>query len=134
MAMAGAAFGVPAFSAVLVAGIWEAPALFVAGTFLAGIGAGLFGHGTLTATIDSAPRHEAGLALGAWGAAQSTAAGVGLAAGGVLRDVAVAAGAGAASGYHLVYGLEILLLLVTLLVASPRLRSGQLHGLHERNV
>jgi BCD family chlorophyll transporter-like MFS transporter len=134
MAMSGALVGVPAFAAVLVAGLWQAPALFVAGTFLAGIGAGLFGHGTLTATIEAAPRHEAGLALGAWGAAQSTAAGVGLAAGGILRDAAIAAGAGPAAGYHLVYGLEILLLLVTLLVASPRLRGSDPQALHGRNV
>jgi BCD family chlorophyll transporter-like MFS transporter len=75
--------------------------------------------------MQAAPRAQVGLALGAWGAVQATAAGVAMAAGGVLRDVAGALWpglAGRASGYLVVYGVEILLLLVTLLAMAPLLR------------
>jgi BCD family chlorophyll transporter-like MFS transporter len=83
----GTLIGVPAFALIIAAGpMGEAP-MFVIGTALAGLGAGLFGHGTLTATMRSAPRAQVGLALGAWGAVQATAAGIAVALGGVIRDL-----------------------------------------------
>jgi BCD family chlorophyll transporter-like MFS transporter len=131
LAALGALLGIPAFIAVMLAAPLAAPALFVAGTCLLGFGAGLFGHGTLTATMNLAPPSQAGLALGAWGAIQATAAGVGVALSGVLRDlinhltpdVALPTGlSGAARGYTGVYLLEILLLSVTLVIMLPLLR------------
>jgi BCD family chlorophyll transporter-like MFS transporter len=90
--------------------------MFVIGTGLAGLGAGLFGHGTLTATMRSAPRAQVGLALGAWGAVQATAAGIAVALGGVIRDV-VAALPGAdgfrpETPYTPVFALELVLLVL----------------------
>ena len=123
LACAGAAIGVPAFCAVIFAGPLAAVPLFVAGTLFIGFGAGLFGHGTLTATMNGAPEHEAGLALGAWGAAQATAAGVAIACGGLLRDLLAIAGLGPSGAYQGVFGLEVLLLLGSLLLAAPMLRS-----------
>ena len=73
-----------------------------------------------------------GLALGAWGAAQATAAGVGIAIGGGLRDVvgeaALAGRLGEglnapATGYSAVYNLEILLLFATLVAIGPLVRT-----------
>ena len=127
MAAAGVMVGVPAFVAVLAGGAAQSVALFATGVFAIGFGGGLFGHGTLTATMNNAPADQAGLALGAWGAVQATAAGVGVAAGGVLRDVVVAAAAqgwlgaslaGPAVGYAVVYLVEIVLLLATLAVLA----------------
>ena len=66
-----------------------------------------------------------GLALGAWGAAQATAAGLSTLIGGATRDsVNMVAMSGAwgealqspATGYSVVYHLEIALLFVTLIV------------------
>ena len=104
--------------------------MFGIGVLLIGLGGGLFGHGTLTATMNAAPREQIGLALGAWGAAQATAAGVGVAFGGVLRDAAAAAAGSSASsalGYTVVYATEILLLLLALhiLMSLPRSTSLQ---------
>jgi len=65
MAWLGAATGLPAFGLVIVAGILREPIVFQAGIFLIGLGAGLFGHGTLTATMQHAPKESIGLALGA---------------------------------------------------------------------
>ena len=105
--------------------------LFLAGNFLIGFGGALFGHATLTATMNRAPKHQAGLALGAWGAVQATAAGVGMALSGVIRDLVNAANgategpwgfASAANGYIAVYLIEIALLVVTIAASVPLIR------------
>ncbi|MEM6307007.1 MAG: PucC family protein, partial [Pseudomonadota bacterium] len=73
-----------------------------------------------------------GLALGAWGAAQATAAGLAVAIGGSLRDVVNAAamsgnlGPGlqdASVGYSTVYHIEIYLLFATLIALGPLVRA-----------
>ncbi len=131
MAACGAAAGIPAFTAVIVAAPAGSPALFAVGVLLIGFAVGLFGHGTLTATMNLAPKDQVGLALGAWGAVQATAAGVAVALGGVLRDVVAGLGArgslpapltGPAVGYTVVYAIEIVLLVSTLLAFMPLLR------------
>ncbi len=126
MASSGAMVGVPAFMAVILAAPLHNPLLFGAGTLLIGFGGGLFSHGTLTATMNLAARDQTGLALGAWGAVQATAAGVAIAVGGIIRAL-VPGGLkdnelGPAAGYDLVYCLEMALLLVTLAAMAPLLR------------
>jgi len=118
--------GLPAFAAVLLAAPLHSLGVFTVGVLLVGVGGGMFGHGTLTATMNAAPREQIGLSLGAWGAAQATAAAVGVALGSVLRDAAAAAagsGASPARGYAVVYATEILLLLSALQVLSAMPRS-----------
>jgi BCD family chlorophyll transporter-like MFS transporter len=89
----------------------------------------LFGHGTLTLTMNGAPTGQAGLALGAWGAVQATVGRrAAVALGGILRDVvqALVVDAGLlgpdlarpAVAYAAVYALEILLLLATVAVMA----------------
>ncbi|MFZ9346425.1 MAG: PucC family protein [Burkholderiaceae bacterium] len=128
MASVGTLFGIPAFTAVIMAAPLQSSSLFVVGTFFIGFGAGLFGHGTLTATMQSAPKDQVGLALGAWGAVQATAAGLAMALGGILRDLVntvgsptwLGVGAGdAASGYVAVYIIELGLLVVTIVAMAP---------------
>lgn len=134
MALYGAALGVPAFALVMLAAGSLSVPLFVLGVLGIGLGAGLFGHGTLTLTMNSAPPEQTGLALGAWGAVQATSAGAGVVIGGIGRDVLSAwAERGAlgpslaspVTGYVAVYATEILLLLLTVgvlwrLVSSAR--------------
>ncbi len=126
MALYGALVGIPAFVAVMLSSSMASPPMFAAGTLLIGFGAGLFGHGTLTATMKLAPPNQAGLALGAWGAVQATAAGIAIALGGIVRDVvagtAPTTALGAATGYHFVYAIEVLLLIATLVAIIPLLR------------
>ena len=131
MAIAGAIAGIPAFACVIASAPLGSPWLFGIGTLMIGFGGGLFGHGTLTATMNHAPEQQRGLALGAWGAVQASAAGVAVALGGIIRDL-VGAGAGVislpaswhspAAGYTVVYALEILLLLITIIATLPLLR------------
>ena len=117
----GAAAGLPAFAMVILAAPTAMPWLFGTGTLLIGFGAGLFGHGTLTATMNLAPASQSGLALGAWGAVQATGAGIAVALGGILRDLAAMLG-GSAFGYTSVYALEIVLLVLTIITLRPLLR------------
>jgi BCD family chlorophyll transporter-like MFS transporter len=126
MAIYGAAIGIPAFGLI----VWSSTLLLVpvlsAATVLAGFGAGLFAHGTLTATMRAAPRDQIGLSLGAWGAVQATSAGLAIAIGGVIRDVIVAKetlGASAATPYTSVFALEAGLLTLGLLLALPLRRT-----------
>jgi BCD family chlorophyll transporter-like MFS transporter len=71
-----------------------------------------------------APKHHIGLALGAWGAVQATAAGAGVALGGVMRDLILALPGAEhftpATPYLPVFGIEIAVLLLTLVVLFPR--------------
>ena len=128
MASYGALVGIPAFVMVIMAApLGSSALLFGSGTALIGFGAGLFGHGTLTATMQLAPPSQTGLALGAWGAVQASAAGVAVALGGIIRDVVAAALEGRRPsalgiGYQSVYSLEIFLLCITLIALLPLLR------------
>jgi BCD family chlorophyll transporter-like MFS transporter len=126
MASYGALVGVPAFAAVILSAPLSSVLLFGLGTALIGFGGGLFGHGTLTATMNLAPRDQTGLALGAWGAVQASAAGAAIALGGIIRDVVANLAPhnlmGAAVGYDFVYCLEIVLLFATLVTMFPLIR------------
>lgn len=127
----GALIGLPAFACVMLAAPLQLTGLFVVGNFLIGFGGALFAHGTLTASMHRAPPEQVGLALGAWGAVQATAAGIGVALSGTVRDVvnALAAtaadGSASATGYLAVYGLEIVLLLATIAALYPLLKKGR---------
>ncbi len=118
MACGGVWVGIPAFLAVLVSAPQASLLLFALGTLLIGFGAGLFGHGTLTATMNHAPPGQAGLALGAWGAMQATAAGLAMGLGGIIRDL-MALVVDSGTAYAFVYSLEVVLLLITLYAMYP---------------
>ncbi len=129
----GAMAGLVAFASVIFAAPMASPFLFAAGVGLVGLGAGLFAHGTLTASMNMAEKDKTGLALGAWGAVQALAAGVAIASGGLLSDSITAfaatgrlgpALAGPATGYTAVYLIELFLLFVTLAAIGPLVRSG----------
>jgi BCD family chlorophyll transporter-like MFS transporter len=130
----GALAGVLAFACIVFAAPAESRLLFSAGVMLIGFGGGLFAHGTLTASMDAADPQTRGLALGAWGAAQATAAGLAIAASGLINDIGGAlarAGSlgeqlqGPATGFVLVYATEIALLVVTLGAIGPLVRASR---------
>lgn len=124
MASLGAMLGVPAFVMIILAAPLLSPVLFGFGTFLIGFGAGLFGHGTLTATMNHAPEDQRGLALGAWGAVQATAAGIGVALGGVIRDTLSALDGGSRlTPYLAVYMLEVILLIAAIVTMNALIKS-----------
>jgi BCD family chlorophyll transporter-like MFS transporter len=140
----GVTLGLFAFAAVVFSAPFGSAALFRTGTFLIGLAAGLFSvsmlaaemmrRGNSSATSTGSRTGDAGLALGAWGAVQATAAGVAILVGGSLRDlVSYMAQHGwlgttlnsVDTGYLAVYLLEIVLLFVALAVLGPL--TGRLH-------
>ncbi len=134
LAAMGALSGVFAFSMVIFAEPLEAPLLFRIGAVLIGFGGGLFSVGTLTAAMNIESTDMNGLALGAWGAVQATAAGLAIAAGGLLRDlVSGLATSGHLGpvldypgvGYSAVYHIELILLFATLVAVGPLVRYGR---------
>ena len=130
----GLLVGLVAFCAVIFAAPMQSPALFFAGACGIGFGGGLFSVSTLMAAMamPAGGRAGRGLALGAFGAAQATAAGLATVIGGTLRDTvgswATMGELGSAlrapaTGYTAVYQLEIVLLFVTLIVLGPLVRT-----------
>lgn len=131
IAALGALAGLLAFPAVILSGPTESALLFRIGTMLIGFGAGLFSVGTLTAAMDIAKKSGSGMALGAWGAVQATASGLAIASSGAIRDTVAALSAadklgpafdGPASGYNVVYHIEVILLFATLAAIGPLVR------------
>jgi BCD family chlorophyll transporter-like MFS transporter len=132
LAALAALVGLVAFSAVVFAAPLDSQLLFAIGVGLIGFGAGTFGHCTLTAAMGMAQRGQIGLALGVWGAVQASAAGIAVAAGGLIRDgVDILAANGVLGealrdpsvGYSVVYHIEIYMLFATLIALGPLVRS-----------
>ncbi len=128
LAAYGVTLGLFAFVAVIFAAPFGSPALFKSGVLLIGISAGLFSVSMLVAEMARSDGRDAGLALGAWGAVQTTAAGVSIFVGGAVRDgvtqLALNDRFGSTlnlidTGYHAVYLLELVLLFMTLVIIGP---------------
>lgn len=136
LAALGLLAGLLAFAIVIISAPMGSAVLFFTGAGLIGFGGGLFAVSTLTSAMTMPAEGLAGrgLALGAWGAAQATAAGVSIAIGGTLRDYvnghALSGNLGEAlatpaTGYSFVYHSEIFLLFVTLAILGPLVRSAR---------
>lgn len=122
--LTGALIGIPGFAAIIFSAYGGGTAAFLAGTLMIGLGAGLFGHSTLTATMRVAPREKVGLALGAWGSVQATAAGIGMALAGWVRDLIVAMpgdgnGFSVETPYNVVFSMEMAFLTIAVLLVYP---------------
>jgi len=122
----GALIGTAALVLVCLALPFASVRILQVGAFFIGAGGGLFAVGTLTLAAGLASRDSNGLILGAWGAAQASAAGLGIASGGALRDTLLLAleaselhQMGIAVSYLAVYLVEILLLFMTLVALGP---------------
>lgn len=141
MAARGILAGIAAFTCVVFAAPLGSSGVFYTGAILIGFGGGLFAVATLTAAMTMPVQGTAGrgLALGAWGAAQATGAGLSIFIGGTVRDlVNHAAGNGVfgealatpATGYSVVYHTEIGLLFITLIALGPLVRARPVNSGH----
>jgi len=129
----GAVIGLFAFAGVIFSAPLGSPFLFRIGVLMIGFGGGFFSVGTLAGAMARERNGESGLALGAWGAVQASCAGLAIALGGALRDAITSLAvhgrlgegmAGAATGYSVVYHIEIALLFATLVAVGPLVRRG----------
>ena len=131
VAAVGVAIGVVSFVAVIFAAPLQSSSLFVSGSFLMGMGEGLFAVGTLSTAMGLRDATQHGIALGAWGAVFATSEWLSMACAGVIRDaLAQAASSGRLTGpladpsvpYSVVYHIETFLLFVTLVALGPLVR------------
>jgi BCD family chlorophyll transporter-like MFS transporter len=134
----GALSGIMALALVIFSAPLHSVALFCLGATGIGFGSGLFAVCTLTAAMTLGDDFQSGLALGAWGAVQASASGVGILVSGGIRDgigalaVSGALGTGLAdpaTGYSIVWHIEIALLFASLIALGPLARrsSAQYH-------
>jgi BCD family chlorophyll transporter-like MFS transporter len=123
--------GIFGFAGVILADSMHSSLMFRFGAILIGFGCGGFSVATLIAAMGMESNEHNGLALGAWGAVQATAGGLSIAMGGLISDMVTALAASGtfghatlspALGYNVVYNLEIMLLIATLVVMAPMLR------------
>lgn len=132
----GIMIGIVAFGAVIAATPMGSSVLFFIGALLIGMGAGLFSVATLINAMNLPMTKDVGrgLALGAWGAAQATAAGCAIALGGGARDIINSLAldgafghsvATPATGYVFVYTTEIVALVITLGLLQPLVRQAR---------
>jgi len=128
VAARGLLIGIAAFSGVIFASPLGFDGLFYAGAAGVGLGGGLFAVGTMLAAMGISARSDSGILVGAWGAVQATAIGISLLLGGVIKNavntlaldgVLGTAMDTAATGYLVVYHLEIGLLFICLAVLGP---------------
>lgn len=125
---AGAVIGMFGFASIILSAPMLAPVLLMIGALLIGFGNGLFSIGTLLRVMALPRKGENGLALGAWGAVQATAAGLAMAVAGGIRDGVTSVMAteqgvlGAATpgaGYIAAYLVAVVGLLMLLVVLGP---------------
>ena len=133
MATWGARAGVFAFAVVIASEFVGGAVAFFIGASLIGFGGGLFAVAMLTGAMTMPVSGSAGrgLALGAWGAAQATALGIGTMFGGGIRDGARAFVPGGGEGslaYSIVYQTEMVLLIATLILLRPLIRTAVASG------
>ena len=126
-AMTALLIGIVGFSAIIFSSPMQFPFLYFLGTLFIGFGTGLFSVSLLiiAMALSSKTNLGSGFILGSWGAAQAIGAGLGIALGGILRDVvnkiALSGYLGStfennSIGYIFVYHLEILFIFITLIV------------------
>ena len=126
-AMTALLIGIVGFSAIIFSSPMQFPFLYFLGTLFIGFGTGLFSVSLLiiAMALSSNTNLGSGFILGSWGAAQAIGAGLGIAVGGILRDlvnkIALSGYLGStfennSIGYIFVYHLEILFIFITLIV------------------
>ena len=126
-AMTALLIGIVGFSAIIFSSPMQFPFLYFLGTLFIGFGTGLFSVSLLiiAMALSSKTNLGSGFILGSWGAAQAIGAGLGIAVGGILRDlvnkIALSGYLGStfennSIGYIFVYHLEILFIFITLIV------------------
>jgi MFS transporter, BCD family, chlorophyll transporter len=137
LAALGALVGIAGFSLVIFSAPLSSLALLWAGTVCIGFGGGWFSVGSLTAAMALPEHGKSGLAIGAWGAVQASAAGGGVLVGGALRDLVSGLAArgmlgpglvSASVGYSVIWHLEIALLFGMLIAVGPLVRVGRREG------
>jgi BCD family chlorophyll transporter-like MFS transporter len=134
LAALGALLGLPAFACVIFSAPLDSSVLFQTGAALIGFAGGLFSVGMLLHAMSLTDESHTGMVLGAWGAVQATAAGLAMALGGVIRDVAGSLAEqgllgealnSPVTGYSMVFHIEMYMLFAVLIALGPLVARGR---------
>lgn len=109
---------VATFAVFVVSALAGIRGLVTPGLILLGIGLGVWNVGTLGMMMDMSPFGRAGTFLGFWTLVVTLARGFGLSLGGFLRDIMLQISGNAPLAYGVVFGLELVGLLVALWALS----------------
>lgn len=111
-ANAGALVAALGFALIVGAGMLGSTSAFMGAVFVLGLGAGLMTVANLSFMMDMVLPEAAGLYMGAWGVANFAGQALGAIVSGALRDIAFYLTQQPMVGYSLVFGLEIIGLLL----------------------
>lgn len=134
LAALGALLGLPAFAGVIFSAPLESALLFQSGAALIGFAGGLFSVGMLLHAMSLTDETQTGIVLGAWGAVQATAAGLAMALGGLVRDLAGSLAEqgflgealdSPVTGYSMVFHIEMFMLFAVLIALGPLVTRGR---------
>jgi BCD family chlorophyll transporter-like MFS transporter len=128
VAQLGAGLAVAGFAGIAVSGSLGSAAVFYSGVLLLGCGTGLATTANLSLMLDMTTS-RVGLYIGAWGIADALARLLGSVMGGVVRDVFTWVTRSPISGYQVVFVIEGLLLVASLLM----LRAIDVHRFQENS-
>jgi BCD family chlorophyll transporter-like MFS transporter len=105
-----------AYLFIIASGLLPSSGLFYAAVSALGLATGLATVSNLSLMLDMTVPGRVGLFMGAWGMADAIARLCGTLAGGVVRDVVTRIAGSSVAGYSFVFGLLLLMLIVSLLV------------------
>lgn len=104
------------FVLIVVSGLFANQGLFYSGVVLLGIGTGLATVSNLSLMLDMTVVEKVGLFIGVWGMANAISRLIGTILGGVVRDAVTYLAQSPVTGYIVVFTIEVLMLLVSLLL------------------
>ena len=116
VAGAGAATALIGFVLIMLGGNLASSSVFYTGVVMLGLGTGLSTVSNLSLMLDMTTAGSVGLFIGVWGMANALSRLIGSITGGVIRDLVSGITGNALSGYTVVFTVEALLLLITLIM------------------
>jgi len=116
VASLGAWSALAGFVLITISGLVLSQGIFYGGVVFLGVGTGLATVSNLSLMLDMTTTEKVGLFIGAWGMANAVSRLVGTILGGAVRDVVTQVAHNAVTGYAVVFGIEALMLLVSLLL------------------
>jgi BCD family chlorophyll transporter-like MFS transporter len=104
------------FILIALSGVFASLPVFYSGVVLLGVGTGLATVSNLSLMLDMTVVEKVGLFIGIWGMANAISRLIGTVLGGVVRDVVTYLSQSPITGYIVVFGIEALMLLISLLL------------------
>jgi len=110
--------GIAAFFTIILGGLLQSTPVFYTGVVLLGLATGLSTVSNLSLMLDMTMVGSVGLFMGVWGMATALARMIGNLLAGVVRDFVAQVASNAVLGYSVVFGIEILMLISSLMILS----------------